>query len=186
MSAKPQSLAEKNTHLDKLEMRAGKSAYRPFVTLLCEDYSYNDALQIRRKSHVLPLSHRLFRILSPRQLIALEVVGAPPLDRLPCCDALYPRLPVGDTVADLRYVPDFARVHGHYAAHIERLVREHSLGCPCADHEPLPYHCIHEYRLGRARNRERKKLRRHVRDTDDWGSTTEEIPLLGINLRRTD
>ena len=167
MTDVPEFLAVPTGRVGRLNGGGRKPAYQPFRRILNGDlhecaYRYADDLRIRFRTHVLPDTHQLFRILTPRQLIALELIGPPPLESVSCCGKWFSHIPVGDRVEDLRYEPDHLRIQRHRRACLSHLVRR----------PPVP------------RNRKVTSNRaptRHVGDADDWGPTTEHIPLLGAN-----
>lgn len=170
MDSRSAFLAARDGSAGKIGDRGRKPTYRAFQRILngelhADAYRYSADLKIRFKSHVLPDTHQLFRIMTPLQLIALEVLGPPPLDRPNCCGKWFAQIPIGDCVEDLRYESDHFRLLRHRRACLSRMVRERPHG------------------EVRRRASTLRASTRHVGDDDNWGSTPEEIPLLGMNER---
>lgn len=131
-----QFLAEPKSQIGKIDSRGRKRTYFVFATLLNGElhgdaYEYSRDLKIRFRSHVLPESHRLFAIMKARDLVALEVLGLPPMERARCCGWIIPKTAVGETLADLRYVSDEPRLRAHFRDCCEQMCCEEPLSGRC-------------------------------------------------------
>lgn len=177
-------LAVQQRQSTKLNSGGRPAQYRAFTRILAGDlyppgtFKFSADLQIRRESHKLPATHKLFRIMTPQQLVCWELHGPPPMTMVPCCGRRFPQIPWGSTAADLRYAPDFATILRHTSKCVGRLVRERPQGIPPARKVMLRSHAG----LSNAFPGGRKGA--VITDESDWGPTAEYIPPLGIKPTR--
>lgn len=165
----------------------------PFKTIF-GDFEWNDEGGIRdRHRHVLADTHWLFSQYSRAEILAREWLGKPPRHDCPWCgtrpkgrDGKYVGQisgggppyavihlngnPLDCSRDNLKYSPVLSwAVVFHERMHVANAIRN--------DVPPR----VNRQALTPGARHKRRALRRHVGDGDNWGPTSEDIPLLGIN-----
>ncbi len=183
-----QFLAEDEPRSDRIVSSGRKPSYTPFMRILAGElyepgtYQYNEDLKIRCRSHVLPGTHKLFGIVTARELVCYELHGPCPLVRLDCCGRLVALVPSGGTTAELCYRLS-GSVFRHWASCLDRQIRERPLGYRRPRKVPKRDDKLTGWADTVGRDH---ALRRHSRDSDKprFATGPEVVPLLGRNLSR--